>query len=216
MFFVFFHEKGDRHMYTDVTGVILAGGQNSRFNGRNKAFFTLGGRRIIEPIIEVFQSVFAEVLLVSNDPMRYLEWDIDVATDIFSVKSSLTGIHTGLFYAKTPYIFVAACDTPFIKKELVSLVVSGIGPGVAAVIPETPSGSEPLFAAYSVDVLPAVENSIKSEKFKIERVFRRMKVKKIPVHRVLAVDPQLVSFVNINTAEDFEKAEMWLDEKAEK
>lgn len=199
-------------MQADVTGVILAGGLNSRFDGENKAFFTLGGRRIIEPIIEVFQSVFDEILVVTNDPMRYLEWDVDVVTDLLPVKSSLTGIHAGLFYASTPYIFVTACDTPFIKKELVSLVLAGIAPGVAAVIPETPSGAEPLFAAYATDTLPAVESAVRDGKFKIQRVFRRMRVKKIPVNRVLSVDPELTSFFNINTAEDFDKAVEWLDE----
>ena len=202
-------------MAADVTGVILAGGLNSRFKGENKAFFTLGGRRIIEPIIDVFQSVFDEILLVTNDPMRYLEWDVTVVRDVFPVKSSLTGIHAGLFYASTPHIFVTACDTPFIRKELVSLVLSGIAPGVAAVMPETPSGTEPLFAAYATDALPVVEAAVKAEKFKIQQVFRKMRVKKIAASRVMAVDPELMSFVNINTAADFKKATAWLDKNGE-
>lgn len=188
------------------TGVILAGGLSSRFNGENKALFKLAGRRIIDPIIEVFASVFNDILIVTNSPLQYLAYDVDLATDVFPFRSSLTGIHAGLFYAKNPYIFVTACDTPFIKKEMVELVVSEIEPGAAAVMPETPSGTEPLFAAYAVDTLERVEQHIRAKKFKIQRVFSRLRVKKIGPARLQQIDPELQTFFNINTAADFQAA----------
>ena len=189
-------------MNPSCSGVILAGGLSTRFDGANKAFFDLGGRRVIEPVISVFQCIFNEILLVTNDPLKYLPWDLNLVTDLFDLKSSLTGIHAGLFYAANPYIFVAACDTPFIRKSVVELVLSEIEPGVAAVMPETPSGTEPLFAAYSTDALPVVERHVRQRKFKIQRVFQNLGIKKIPAARVMAIDPELETFFNINTAED--------------
>lgn len=193
-------------MNISCTGVILAGGLSSRFDGRNKAFFRLSGKRIIEPIIEVFRRVFDDILIVTNTPLEYLEWDVNLASDIFPERSSLTGIHTGLFYAKNPYIFVTACDTPFISEEMVRLVLSEITPGIAAVMPETPAGTEPLFAAYARETLPAVEHHLREQKFKIQRVFSRMRVRKISSARILEKDPDLRTFFNINTAVDFDRA----------
>jgi molybdenum cofactor guanylyltransferase len=188
------------------SGVILAGGLSSRFNGRNKAFFELHGRRIIDPIIDVFQSVFDDIIIVTNTPLAYLSYDATLVSDIFPAKSSLTGIHAGLFYAQNPYIFVAACDTPFIMKDMVDLVLSGIGPDKDAVVPETPSGVESLFAAYAVSALPVVERHLNRGTFKIKKVFEKMRVVRIPAKRVMQTDPELKSFFNINTAADLDRA----------
>lgn len=187
------------------SGVILAGGLSSRFQGRNKAFFELNGRRIIDPIVDLFQSVFDDILIVTNTPLEYQRYDATLVSDIFSVRSSLTGIHAGLFYAQNPYVFVAACDTPFIRKEIIQLVISKIRPDIDAVMPETPSGTEPLLAAYAKSTLPVIERHLKQEKFKIKKVFKKLRVVSISKERVLEEDPELLSFFNINSADDLDR-----------
>ncbi len=195
---------------TACTGVILAGGLNTRFSGQNKAFINFGNRRVIDNICDVFKSVFEEIILVTNQPMAYLEWDVTIVTDIYPVRSSLTGIHAGLFYARTPFIFVTACDTPFLKKEIVETVVSRIDAGAAVVIPETAGGTEQLCAVYSKTCLPLMERQIKEKRFQIKKMFRKLRVKKVPEAVLRQKDPELMSFFNINTAEDYSKAKEWL------
>lgn len=189
-------------MRIPCSGVILAGGLSSRFQGRNKAFFELNGRRIIDPIVDVFHAIFDDILIVTNTPLAYLDYDVTLVADVFSARSSLTGIHAGLVYAQNPYIFVAACDTPFIQKEIIELVLSRIHPDAVAVMPETPSGTEPLLAAYATSALPVVERSLAQKKFKIKSVFNKMRVIKISRERILEKDPALKSFFNINTSAD--------------
>jgi molybdenum cofactor guanylyltransferase len=197
---------------TACTGVILAGGLNKRFSGKNKAFINFGNRRVIDNIYDVFRSVFDEIILVTNQPMAYLEWDVNIVTDIYPHRSSLTGIHTGLFYAHTPFIFVTACDTPFLKQEMVETVVSQIEPGAAVVIPETADGTEQLCAAYSKTCLSLMERQIIERRFQIKKMFRKVRVKKIPETLLKQVDPELMSFFNINTAEDYSIAKQWLEQ----
>ena len=79
-------------MKTSVTGVILAGGQNTRFSGMNKALIRVGGKCILERIYDVFSDLFEEIILVTNDPLQYLEWDLDIVTDLFPIRSSLTEV----------------------------------------------------------------------------------------------------------------------------
>ena len=104
------------------TGVILAGGESKRFAGKNKALLKIGGQTIFERILLVFSELFDDIILVTNEPHHYLDWNIQTVTDLFAVRSSLTGIHTGLFYTNTTHAFCVACDTPFIKKPLLTLI----------------------------------------------------------------------------------------------
>ena len=121
------------------TGVILSGGLNTRFSGKEKAFIQVGGKRILDRLYSVFSDLFNEIILVTNEPLKYIEWDLNIVTDLFSSRSSLTGIHAGLFYMKNPFGFFSACDTPFLKKEVVETIVGYIDSNVDLVMPETSS-----------------------------------------------------------------------------
>jgi molybdenum cofactor guanylyltransferase len=193
-------------MKNTSTGVILAGGKNSRFSGKNKALIRIGKKRILDRIYEVFTILFDKIILVTNDPVQYMEWDFDIVTDIFPIRSSLTGIHTGLFYTATPYAFFAACDIPFIKKELIEILLDSVEPGIDIVIPETSKGVEPLCAVYSKRCLKSIEEQLEKKSLKIQRMFQKVRVKKIPEDILRNVDPDLVSLSNINTPDDLAQA----------
>ena len=188
------------------SGVILAGGENKRFSGKNKAFCRINGQRIIDHVHAVFRQVFDEIIIVTNSPSKYMEWDAFIVRDVFTARSSLTGIHAGLFYSSNPYAFFSACDTPFLKKELVECVVSQIDAKSHAVIPETEKGIEPLCAAYARECLPVMEKSLAAGHFKIRRIFSKNRLKKIPEARIRKADKDLVSFFNVNSPEELEIA----------
>ena len=189
------------------TGVILSGGLSTRFNGQNKAFIHVGGKRILDRLYAIFSELFNEIILVTNDPLQFVEWDLTIVTDIYPVRSSLTGIHTGLFYMKNPYAFFSACDTPFLKKELVEILVEQIEQKIDIIMPETAAGFEPLCAIYSKRCLKPAEDHLKADKFKIQWAFRSNRIKNIPENQLRTVDPELRSFFNINTPEDLARAE---------
>jgi len=194
-------------MSSVCTGVILAGGENTRFAGKHKALMRVGGKRILDRIYGVMSDVFDDIILVTNTPGRYLEWDATVVTDLLPVRSSLTGIHTGLFYTHSEYTFITAGDAPFLKKEMVETVLDGISPGIDIVVPETEHGREPLCAVYARSCLEPARNSVKNGRFKIMRTFRKKNIKIISRKKILAVDPRQHSFFNVNTPEDLALAE---------
>jgi len=194
-------------MTIPCTGVILSGGLNTRFDGENKAFISVGGRRIIDRLLDVFSDLFDEIILVTNHPELFLQWDLTIVTDIFDLRSSLTGIHTGLFYSNNPYAFFSACDTPFLKKELVEILVKQIEQKFDIIMPETAAGFEPLCAIYSKRCLKPAEDHLTANKVKIQWAFRSNRIKNIPENQLRTVDPELRSFLNINTPEDLVRAE---------
>ena len=194
-------------MTQPYTGVILSGGLSTRFNGRNKAFIRVGGRRVLDRLYAIFSELFNEIILVTNDPMQFVEWDLTIVTDIFPVRSSLTGIHTGLFYMKNQFAFFSACDTPFLEKGLVELLLENIDRNKDIIMPETSAGMEPLCAIYSKRCLDTAEHHIKQNKFKIQRALGNHRLIKIPETVLRSKDPELTSFFNINSPEDLARAE---------
>jgi molybdopterin-guanine dinucleotide biosynthesis protein A len=194
-------------MKQPCSGVILAGGLSTRYGGENKAFLRVGGKRILDRLFEVYSELFDEIILVTNNPQEFLDWDALIVTDIFPVRSSLTGIHAGLFYARHPFAFFSACDTPFLKKELVETVLENLEPGMDLVVPQTSAGLEPLCAAYSQRCLKAAEAHLRQNKFKIRLALSGKRIKQIPEEVLRQKDPDLRSFFNINAPEDMTRAE---------
>jgi molybdenum cofactor guanylyltransferase len=189
------------------TGVILSGGLSTRFNGKNKAFISVGGIRILDRLYQIFSDLFDEIILVTNDPGQFVKWDLTIVTDIFPVRSSLTGIHAGLFYMKNSFGFFAACDTPFLNKDLVEVLLENIEINKDIIMPETTAGVEPLCAIYSKRCLNTAEHHIKQNKFKIQRALGKHQWKIIPESQLRTKDPELKSFFNINTPADLARAE---------
>jgi len=185
----------------------LAGGQNKRFSGTNKALISVGGKRILDRTYEIFDSLFDEIILVANDPLKYLEWDLHIVSDIFPFRSSLTGIHAGLFFSNNFYTFITACDIPFLKKELVETVINSIEKGVDVIMPETLNRMEPLCAVYSKRCLKPIENNLIQRELEIKQFFKKVRVKKLPENILREKDPELISFFNINTPDDLARAE---------
>ena len=194
-------------MAIPCTGVILAGGQNKRYNGRNKAFIEIGGRRIIDRLIEVYRRLFDQIVVVTNDPLAYLDVDALLVSDHYPERSSLNGLHAGLFAASQEFAFFCACDTPFVKAELIAGMLDRIDNRSDLIIPSTENGYEPMFAIYRKTCLPVIASQLARQHFKIISLFRKVRVKTVPEAELRAIDPQLTSFFNVNTPQDLQRAE---------
>lgn len=193
-------------MKIPCSGVILSGGLAKRFDGREKALLRIEEERILDRIYSIFIDLFDDIILVTNTPLQFAEWDLNIVTDLFDIRSSLTGIHAGLFYASNPYAFFSACDAPFLRKEIVETILEGIDDNIDIVMPETSAGREPLCAAYSKRCLNLAEQHLKQQKLKIQLAFRKCRIKTISEKKLRDKDPELLSFFNINTPEDLEHA----------
>jgi molybdenum cofactor guanylyltransferase len=189
------------------TGVILSGGLAIRYNGTEKALLSVGGVRILDRIFHIYTELFEEIILVTNSPEKFLAWDLLIVPDLFPIRSALTGIHAGLFFMSNPFAFISACDTPFIKKEIVETVIGNIEAHIDLVLPETTFGYEPLCAAYSKRCLDPAQQHLEHQKLKVIKAFQKCRVKTISEKVLRAKDPDLQSFFNINTPADMQRAE---------
>jgi len=183
-----------------ITGIILAGGKNRRM-GKNKAFLEVNGERIIDRTRNLFRELFDEVLLVTNSLPDYLDLNLRMVADLYTGKGALGGIYSGLFHASHSHAFVAACDMPFLNKDLIRHLID-LAPGYDIVIPKTQDGLQPLHAIYSQKCLPFMEELIRQDNLKIIDFFPRVKKREVPNEEILPLDPTLASFLNVNTPEE--------------
>lgn len=189
------------------SGVILAGGLGTRFDGRDKARLRIQDRTILERILDVFEGLFDDIILVTNEPRRYLEHDLLIVSDLFPQRSSLTGVHAGLFYARHPRAFLTACDTPYLQAALLRLLHKSMRPSDDIVVPSTAKGLEPLCAIYSRRCLEPVEDQLRRGDLKIRAIFDRVRVRTVPEEQLRVADPELRSFININSPADLAAAQ---------
>ena len=110
-----------------ITGVVQAGGRSTRMGGRPKALMELGGRRIIDRVVEVVRAVADDVLIVTNAPELYASLDLPMVPDAFPDHGSLGGIYSGLRAAPGDAAFTVACDMPFLMAEVARLVTRRAG-----------------------------------------------------------------------------------------
>jgi len=183
-----------------MTGIIIAGGKNTRM-GREKAFLDIGTERIIDRILSIYGDLFDEVIIVTNNPLAYGEFDAMIVTDLIPGKGALGGIYTGLFYSSSEHAFVAACDMPFLNKDFIREMMRH-AETADIVVPRTPDGFQPLHAIYARKYLPAIKKLIRAGELKITGFYGRKKTDIIPPDIVTRFDPEYRIFFNVNTEDD--------------
>jgi molybdopterin-guanine dinucleotide biosynthesis protein A len=187
----------------EISGIILAGGKSQRM-GEDKAFIQIGEKPIIETIIDLFQKVFKETLIITNRKDSYLYLKVGVYEDIFPEQGALGGLYTGLFRSHTFNSFVAACDMPFLNEGVINFVCQQAD-GYDVVVPRTEDGFQPLHALYSKRCLGPIEALLREEKTRIVDLYPRVRVRVVDFREFLSVDPEMQSFVNINTPEELNR-----------
>lgn len=187
-----------------VSSVILAGGQSQRM-GFNKAFLELGGRSIIERVIQQVSLVSQEIILVTNAPDEYAHLGYPVVADIFPAKGSLGGIHSGLKAARHQYTLVVACDMPFLNASLLRYMIL-LSPGYDVVVPRLGKEPEPLHALYSKACLPAMEALLQQNDLRIVSFYPQVRVRYVEQTEIEVLDPQHRSFFNVNSPDDLQRA----------
>ena len=193
---------------TDVSGIVLAGGLSRRL-GRDKAAEPVGGEPLIKRVMGRLSKVTGDLVVVVNDARRGSQLPLPdsarVAVDLYPGAGSLGGIFTGLTSAEGEWGLVVACDMPFLNLELLGHILS-LRDGYDVVVPELEGRPEPTHAAYSKECLPHIERRLQAKEFKIARFFDEMRVKHVPQKDVSRLDPDYLSFINVNTQEDLDRA----------
>ncbi|QEM67039.1 molybdenum cofactor guanylyltransferase [Geobacter sp. FeAm09] len=184
-----------------ITGVILAGGASSRM-GRNKALLTLDGMPLIEKIHRTMAQLFRDVVLVTNTPEVYAFLPCRTVADVYPGFGSIAGLHAGLAASSDEWIFVTACDAPFINPEVIRMMAA-VSPGHDAVVPISEGGKEPLHALYGRRCLAEVEHLIRQGDRKLLILLDRVRTRYVTSEELASIPGAERSFCNVNTPDEY-------------
>ena len=203
-----------------VTGVILAGGKSRRM-GENKALLQLGGDSLIGHVIRRMLPVTDELLLITNDPAEYAHLDLPMQEDAVPNSGALGGVYTGLTHASHDAVFCVACDNPFLEPKLLTYLLSVLGE-YDAVMPYTFRRDEKqitlqtLCAVYSKRCLPIIEQMFQESELRVHALQDWAHIKRISPEVWQRFDQEGMSFFNINTPEDFNRADSYIKSQTQR
>jgi molybdopterin-guanine dinucleotide biosynthesis protein A len=186
-----------------LTGVILAGGQATRYGGLPKGLERVHGVRIVDRVRSALAPVVDDLLLIANDPGAS-EWvpGVRCESDVLRDVGSIAGIHAAIVHAGGP-VLVVAWDMPFVPTALLRALREA-GETVDAAVPESDSrrGLEPLCAFYGPACVPAIEQRIASGDRRVIAFYDDVRLARVPAAEVAAFGDPALLFMNINTPEE--------------
>ncbi len=195
-----------------VTSIILAGGKNQRLgNVRSKALQTIGGKSLIECVAERVRPLTNQILVVTSREQFNLPvaCRAEILVDLYPDKGPLGGIYTGLLASRSSHSLVVACDMPFLNTELLRYMVE-LSCDFDAVVPLLGEGMvEPLHAIYSKNCLHSIKTQLERNELAVDSIFSTVSVKYVKRAECQRLDPQFLSFFNINDRSDLDRAVAW-------
>ena len=187
---------------------MVAGGAASRYGGRPKGLFEVGGRRILDRAIESLERATGEPpIIIANAPDAGA-WrpDLQVVPDVLPGQGALGGILTAV--ERLAPVLCVAWDMPFVPAALLAALAARLD-GADAALPESDSrrGVEPLCAAYGSACGPAIRAALARGEARAVGFHRDIRVARLPREAVLQYGDPDVLFFNVNTADDLARAE---------
>lgn len=192
----------------DVGCIILAGGKGVRL-GRDKVLETIGSKSLLQEVIARIGPICHDVIIVTSGD-RDIPQPVDhgrsrLVADVFPGKGPLGGIYTGLVMSDSPTNLVVACDMPFLNEELLKYMI-GVSGGFDVVVPRVGNLLEPLHAVYSKRCIATIEDMLRRERLSASELLGLVKVRYVEAGEIDRFDPQHLSFFNINTRADMDRA----------
>jgi molybdopterin-guanine dinucleotide biosynthesis protein A len=192
-------------MENRISGVILAGGDSKRFGGIAKANVVIGGKTIISGIISTIKDLFGEIIIVTNTPLEFREFNqYIIIGDLYLKAGPLGGIHAALKSSYGDAIFVFAGDMPFLNKEIIVEQINEFNKGSYDIlIPKVDQFIEPLHAIYRKSVLKDLDRFLSERKTRAVRDF--LLEVNVGYLQIPKTKTSNLAFTNINSHSDIAK-----------
>jgi len=188
---------------SDVTGIILAGGQGRRMGGVDKGLVDLDGKPMVAHVIARLAPQVAAIVINANQNVeRYAAFGHPVVSDeVGGFAGPLAGLHAGLSAATTPYVVTSPCDSPFLPLDLVARLADGLQREKAKLaVAYTFDQPHPVFALADRGVLAHLADFLHAGGRKIDAWYATLPV------AAVRFDDEAEAFRNINTRDELAAA----------
>jgi molybdenum cofactor guanylyltransferase len=189
-------------MIKNISGIILAGGAGTRFNGEIKSRIIFHGKSILTRIIEVYEQIFEEIIIVTNTPGEFTDFNRFLITgDLIPNRGPLGGIHAAMNSATNDILFVAAGDMPLLNKDLIRKQTEYFKEiNCDILIPKIGESIEPLHGIYRKSLKESLEEFLnKNESCSVRDFLQGNNTRYMQLDQT---EENAASFININSPED--------------
>ena len=191
----------------DIGALILMGGKNSRMNGNVKGLLKIKNSTFLEKIQETLND-FSSIYLSINDKFskeqkqNFENMGFKIIEDIYKEIGPLGGIYSSLLNCKEEYLFITACDMPFITKNSIEVLCNEVDKNTDGVVFYDKNNKlYPLGAIYSKNLLPIIEEMIEKRYYKLSYLIEKSNFVKINIEKT---DIPLKVLSNINTLQEYD------------
>ncbi len=183
-----------------VTIAILAGGQSHRM-GTDKSFAFLHDKPVIEHVLAQVGLLDVPIILITNSAEKYAQYALSMFGDILPNCGSLGGLYTAIRVSPTEYTICVACDMPFLNVGLLRHLID-VCTGWDVVVPCIGGFPEAMHAVYGKTCLEPIQRQLVQGELKASRFYEQVNVRYVEEAEVRQFDPNLRSFINLNTPDD--------------
>jgi molybdopterin-guanine dinucleotide biosynthesis protein A len=184
---------------------ILAGGKSRRM-GRDKATIEVGGRTLLQRCVSAVESVAAPVVIISDRVGRFRIPGCREVVDLYPDAGPVGGIVTALTELGYGAHLVVACDMPFLQTRLMEWLLHSATDEYDSVVPRPAGRPEPLCAVYRHTCIEPLRNFLDGGGRAAHLALQQLRTRYIDEEDLRRADPQLRSFINLNTPDDFLEA----------
>lgn len=188
-----------------LDAIVLAGGQSKRL-GTPKALLPLGDTTLIGAVLSRLKPVFRQVIVVAKQGHNLPNLGVELLTDDLPEQGPLVGLVRGLAASDAPWCLLVGCDMPFLNPHVISRMAERLE-GCDILAPYLEGRMQTLHAFYSRECLPTANKLLGDGVTSLQALLRRCRVKSMGADEFLDLDPDMLSFRDVDTPEEYRAAQ---------
>jgi molybdopterin-guanine dinucleotide biosynthesis protein A len=173
--------------------------------GQPKALLPFGGQPLIIHIVRQLQEIAADIVVAAAPEQELPPLPATVVRDDVAYQGPVGGIYYGLKASVKEVSFVTSCDVAFLNLPLISHLISAIKE-FDVVVPCWQQRFQPLHAVYRRSVLPHLRLQLERGELRPVFLYEKVRTLKVGEETIRGFDPEGLSFLNMNTPEDYRNA----------
>lgn len=190
----------------DRAAVVLCGGLSTRM-GRPKSLLPFGPEALLTRVARVCAEACGEVVVVAAEGQELpaLPPGTTVVRDGMAEQGPLEGLAAGLAAARGTAAFCTSCDVPFLRGAYMARMFEALGDAASAQA-VVDGMAQPLLAVYRTSLAPKAARLVREGRRRVIFLSEGEKVNLVREAEVRDSDPDLRSFRNLNTPEEYAAA----------
>ncbi len=190
-----------------LSAIVLAGGKSTRF-GSDKAAALLEGKPLLRWVLEAAKAVCDDVVVVRavGQALPDVGMDVRVVQDRYEALGPLAGMVAGFEALRDGAAIVLSCDAPIVRPSLLRALAARLE-GQDAACGRLSGRLQPLPGAYDIErCLPTFRARAERGELAVHVALAELGVCELDEPELRAFDPQLASYLNVNTPDDLSLA----------